>query len=164
MIGRPPSTISEEKLHELGMDLLKWVATEGKGNIQFVRWYHSKHQLHKLDWKNLKKRESFRPYYDLAVQFMIENIVLNKDIAQSYGNRYLCYYDEDLLEYEEAVKDRDAKRKASENKTLPPNDSAVSTLLTLINENKSLNERLEALANATKSKASSVDPASDQTV
>lgn len=110
IVARHPEEISHEKLHELGEDLLIWITTEGKGNIQFVRWYFGKHGLSVESWKNLKKREEFRPYHDLAIKLMSENVVLNKDIAQSYGNRYLCYYDKDLMEHEEAIKDRDATR------------------------------------------------------
>jgi hypothetical protein len=107
---RPPETISEAQLHALGSDLLIWANSEGKGNTQFVRWYYVKHGLTKDDWRNLKKRESFRPYHELAMNMMAENITLNDNVAQSYGNRYLCYYDKDLLDHEEAIKDRDAAR------------------------------------------------------
>lgn len=108
--GRNPETFSNEEVHKLGESLLVWLNGAGKGNIQFVRWYFLEHSMTKDDWKNLKKRIEFRPYYELALNFITENIILNKDIAQSYGNRYLCYYDKDLLEFEEELKDRDAQR------------------------------------------------------
>ena len=108
--GAPPKTFSNEEVHELGVSLLTWLNGEGRGNIQFVRWYFLEHGMTKEDWKNLKKRDQFRPYYEIALSFITENVILNKDIPQSYGNRYLCYYDHDLLEHEEALKDRDAQR------------------------------------------------------
>jgi hypothetical protein len=117
-LGRPPETISEEEVHALGEDLLIWIAAEGKGCIQFVRWYFGKHNLTVDDWRNLKKRDSFRPYHELAMKLISENVVTNKDIPQSYGNRYLCYYDRDLLEHEEAIKDRDANRGKDEKKNI----------------------------------------------
>jgi hypothetical protein len=110
IIGRPPKLFSKEQCVELGKDLIEWIKGEGANGTQFVRWYWDKHFMFKKDWKELKQRESFRPYYEMAQQKMAENISLNNKIAQSYGNRYLCYYDPDLLEHEEAKKDRQAKR------------------------------------------------------
>ena len=117
-MARHPEEISDEKLHELGKDLLLWVQTEGRHHIQFVRWYYAKHNLSSDSWRNLKKRNEFRPYHELAMKIMSENIVLNKEIAQSYGNRYLCYYDRDLLEHEEEIKDKDAQRGTSVNQNI----------------------------------------------
>ena len=113
-IGRPPKLFSNEQVHALGEDLINWITNEGKGNIQFVRWYFIKHNMLKGDWKELKQRESFRPYHELAISLMAENVALNEDIPQSYGNRYLCYYDKDLHEFEEENRDRESQRRRVE--------------------------------------------------
>lgn len=109
--GRPPNFFTSEEVTELGKDLLAWVeSNEGKSTLIWVDWYWDKHQLFRQDWKSLIQRPEFLPYYQMARQKLARNIVLNDDIPQSYGNRYLHLYDDTVLEHEEAIKDRDAMR------------------------------------------------------
>jgi len=109
--GRPPNLFSSEELIDLGKDLLAWMdSSEGKNVIIWVDWYHYRHGMFRTDWKALIQREEFLPYYDLARQKMAQNISLNNKIAQSYGNRYLHRYDDELGADEETARDREAKR------------------------------------------------------
>lgn len=111
LMGRPPNLFSAEQVVELGKDLISWLnSKEGKSNAQWVNWYFLKHDMFREDWHALIKREDFRPYYNCARQLMANNIMLNKDIAQSYGNRYLHRYDDELNDDEEAARDREAIR------------------------------------------------------
>lgn len=106
--GRPPKTYSDKEAKDLGEDLLKWAqSTEGKEAMIWVDWYMHK-GMFRSDWKALIQRTEFLPYYEMARQILNKNIVLNKNIAQSYGNRYLSLYDDELNEHEEK-KRQDAK-------------------------------------------------------
>lgn len=109
--GRPPNLFSREDAEELGKDLLEWIESkDGKETLFWVDWYYNKHKMFREDWKALIQRSEFLPYYNLARQKLTKNIIFNDRIAQSYGNRYLARYDDELLEHEESVRDRDAQR------------------------------------------------------
>ena len=159
--GRIPEKCTDDEVVELGKDLLDWLDREGKEEIHFEPWFYGKHKMFRDDWKNLIQRKYFLPYYKIARKKIMGNVIKNKEIPQSYGNRYLNYYNDEMLEHEEGIRDREAKRRLTENKAVPANDAAVETLLSLISANKSLNERLEALSNATKSETTSVDSGCD---
>lgn len=109
--GRPPILYEREELPPLGEDLLEWVDTDGKESLMFVEWYHNKHGMFLQDWKELIQRPDFRPYYDIARRKLASNVVKNKDIPQSYGNRYLGMYDRDVHDYEQEVRELEAALK-----------------------------------------------------
>jgi len=110
-MGRTPYIYSDEEAAELGEDLIRWLKSpEGKSNAMWVNWYFLKHSMFREDWHALIKRSIFRPYYECARQLMANNIMLNKEIAQSYGNRYLHRYDDELNKDEEDARDREAAR------------------------------------------------------
>jgi hypothetical protein len=108
--GRPPKLFTTEETIVLGEDLLRWINQEGSGTLVWVDWYYDLHKMFRDDWKALVQRPEFLPYYEIARKKMTRNITLNDNIPQSYGNRYLNYYDDELLEHEEGIKDRDASR------------------------------------------------------
>lgn len=109
--GRPGKLFTDEEVVALGKDLLAWLESkEGKNNLMWVDWFYNKHNMFRDDFKSLVQRKEFFPYYEVARQIMAKNIVLNNKIAQSYGNRYLAKYDDELLDHEESIKDRDVKR------------------------------------------------------
>jgi len=108
--GRPPKLFSKEDCEKLGKDLLHWVQNEGSSKIAWVDWYCIKHHMFRGDWRALVQREEFLPYYEPARKIMVSNLMQNKDLPQSYGNRYLALLDDELLDHEESIKDRQAKR------------------------------------------------------
>lgn len=112
--GRPPKLFTREQVEELGKDLLRWVLENPK-EFMWVSWYYNKGML-RGDWEALVQRDEFLGYYETARLFITQNMILNKDVAQSYGNRYLGLYDNSLRDHEESIKDADSKRKASETK------------------------------------------------
>jgi hypothetical protein len=112
--GRPPKLFTSEELPSLGEDLLHWVYNEGKENLMFVDWYFVKHGMTLQDWKELTQRPGFREHYEIARRKLAENVVKNKDIPQSYGNRYLGLYDRDVHDYEKEVKTEEAAIKNKE--------------------------------------------------
>ena len=101
--GRPPKKYSDEECVTLAKDLISWLQDKEGGRLEpvFVEWYGVKHDMFRADWKNLCLRAAFSPYYATARQLMARNIMCNKEIAQSYGNRYLAVYDENLHAHEE---------------------------------------------------------------
>src|SRR5215831_15406541 len=131
-LGRPPKYFSDDKCHQLGQDLLSWLDDPkgGKEQIFFVRWYYHKHGMFRDDWKALIQREIFLPYYEIARKVMVENLMRNEDIYQSYGGRYLAMYDDELRADEEAVKDREAAR----NTKVPENSPDFMKNLALIDQ------------------------------
>lgn len=117
--GRPPKLFTSEEAHELGKDLVNWVeSNEGKATLIWVDWYWDKHKMFRPDWKSLIQRPEFLPYYQLARQKLTRNIVLNDNIPQSYGNRYLHLYDDEVFDHEEGIRDRDAIRGTEQRKNI----------------------------------------------
>lgn len=106
--GRPPKLFTGEECEELGKDILNWVQENPKATY-WVPWYLSKGMLHD-DWEALANRPEFIRYYLTARRILASNIALRKDLAPSYGNRYLALYDPDLRAHEKEIKDEDAKR------------------------------------------------------
>ena len=103
-VGRPPNLFSGEQVNELGKDLLIWLENEGKDYFMFEYWYYNKHGMFRADWKALIQRTEFLPYYEVARKKMSHNMVQNKDVPQSYGNRYLGLYDDHIKEYEAEIR------------------------------------------------------------
>lgn len=103
--GGAPRTVSPppEEVIKLGEDLLKWMSekTNEKRTV-WALWYTS-HWLLEKDWKNLKQRPEFVPYYERARALMankLHNDVLEKGIA----HRYLRLYDRELCAHEDEDK------------------------------------------------------------
>lgn len=111
MVGRPPKLYLNEDLPKMGEDLIKWLENEGRYQFMFEPWYFRIHGMFRKDWKELIQRETFRPYYEIARKIMASNMVMNKDVPQSYGNRYLGLYDDEVHHHEEDIRDKEAARK-----------------------------------------------------
>lgn len=118
LIGRPPLIYSDEDCVRLGEELLEWLNDKdgGKFCTHFVRWYGIKHQMFEKDWKDLKRRTYFAPYYQKARKILTENIMNNQKVAQSYGNRYIGMYDPELHEWEEEKAERQVEREIRKKK------------------------------------------------
>lgn len=76
------------------------------------------------DWKALIKRTGFVPYYEVARKKISNNLMRSKNIPQSYGNRYLGLYDDEVRDDEESVKDKDAERESKNSKNFSTEDLA----------------------------------------
>jgi len=113
-VGRPPKLFQSEELEGLGLDLIHWLKHEGKQELMFVDWYYDRHNMFRHDWLDLINRPEFRTYYEIARRIMAKNIIKNKDIPQSYGNRYLAIYDRDVYDHEKEIKVQEAALKKSD--------------------------------------------------
>lgn len=128
--GRPPELFSDEEVIELGKDLVSWLEGDGKEEFMFEDWYFKKHNMFRSDWKSLIQRLKFLPYYEIARKKITTNMVKNKDIAQSYGNRYLGLYDNDVRDHEKEI----AKEKNEAEKKSDITETAALMITNLTNE------------------------------
>ena len=76
--GRPPKLFSKEQAEELGKDLLEWINTHGKNQLNWVEWYYNKHNMFRNDWRALLQRSEFLTYYEVARKIMASNMMQNK--------------------------------------------------------------------------------------
>lgn len=123
-VGRPPELIPDEALDELGRDLLHWLDNDGKDEVFFHPWFYDIKGMFRGDWKALIKRTGFVPYYEVARKKISNNLMRSKNIPQSYGNRYLGLYDDEVRDDEESVKDKDAERESKNSKNFSTEDLA----------------------------------------
>lgn len=109
---RPRTTTPEyDEVLELGQDLVKWATEETEEpRTLWSAWYALKHGLIEQQWKLLKQREEFRPFYEIARASLAQKLhkgTLEKTLA----HRYLGLYDRSLNEFENEEKDKDIRRK-----------------------------------------------------
>jgi hypothetical protein len=98
----------------LGEELLKWMKECDEGvhdmPVHLSDFYFDIKDMFIHEWKCILQRECFLPYYEKAKLWLSKKILLNKDIQQSYGNRFIGMYNRELHDYEEAKADRQAER------------------------------------------------------
>ena len=112
--GRPPEphNLTKEQLHELGRELLDWAHSEEfKDAVHLDEFAIIKKKLTWKQWKAIFQRDSFREYYETAQKMMSFNLLRNKDMHDAMGNRYLCFYDRQLRDFEKEVKKEDVEIK-----------------------------------------------------
>lgn len=134
--GRPPNEgFSDPELLILGEELLQWMkdcdADPKCDVVHLSEWYSEKKNISPTQWKSLLiARECFLPYYDKARVWMGKRLMKNKDLAPSYGNRFLGIYMKEVHEHEEAIKDRDEERKRATKEDLSQTikDSVISAV------------------------------------
>lgn len=105
--GRPlKKGYSEEEVIALGEELFKWmdlVDFKKTPVVHLSEWYsHIKH-INARDWDVLQKRICFFPYYDRAIRWMGNKMLLNKNFQVAYGSRFLGIYFKDIREHEKDI-------------------------------------------------------------
>ena len=114
--GRPPTYQSKEEAIQLGKDLVEWIKSEEfKKAVHLSDFYLYKKDLGPKEWEAIIKRDYFRCYYEKALIAMSTQIMKNRDLAQSYGGRFLAMYEKDLHRFEEENRDRESARRSREN-------------------------------------------------
>lgn len=100
--GRPPLHGSNEELIELGKELVAWVKERiGKSDlVHLSQFYVNYKNMCRTEWRIIRKRNSFVPYYEQALELMSQQTIINKDINTSYGSRYLGIYCADIRDHE----------------------------------------------------------------
>jgi len=113
MAGRPRVQLPpDEKVVELGKDLVQWAAEETDDKrTAFSFWYALKHNLIREEWKALLKLDLFRPYYEKARASLAKKLH-NDELEKGLTHRYLRLYDREIAdeEDEKARFDADLKK------------------------------------------------------
>lgn len=108
--GRPKD-IPDEEVIQMGIDLLKWIdQVEKLPKEQYDQilhlsiFYRVEKDLCRSEWKTYIARCCFFPYYEKAMEWLANKLMMNKIIRESYGNRLLGMYLKDLNEFEREAK------------------------------------------------------------
>lgn len=101
--GRPPKYYSEEQVHEIGKEMIDWLEANKDDFWGISDFYYGVKKMHKKDWDLLKERKSFASYYETALEIMTLCVMRNRELAQSYGNRFLAMYSRDLKSHERSI-------------------------------------------------------------
>jgi regulator of sigma D len=102
-----------EECVKLGKDLVQW-ATEESDDIRtsFSFWYALKHDLIYEQWKLLKIKPEFKPYYEKARAALALKLH-RQQLEKGLSHRYISMYDRELTDHECEIADQDAERKKS---------------------------------------------------
>lgn len=106
-------TPPKEECIKLGEDLVQW-ATEETDDIRtsFSFWYSLKHSIIYEEWKLLKIKPEFKPYYEKA-RAALASKLHKQQLEKGLSHRYIGMYDRELAEHEKEIADEDATRKKS---------------------------------------------------
>lgn len=125
--GRPPKQHTNEDLHEIGNDLLKWMKDNINNNeIMHLSEYCYQKDISEETWDLLRQRKEFHHYYKTALRWMGRKLMANKDLPTAYGSRFLAVYFADLREHEKQIQ----KEKGESEKTATENDPNKDRLIT----------------------------------
>jgi hypothetical protein len=158
--GRPPNPgFADEDLLKLGEELMQWMKMQDDDPrsdvVHLSEWYSEIKNISPTQWESICIRKCFNGYYDKARIWMGKRLLKNKDLHQSYGNRFLNIYFKDVKKEErESVEhkiDYELKKKAemAVAQGLPPNDPNLDLILEAIKENKRLKQELDDLKSKT---------------
>jgi hypothetical protein len=123
-VGAPRyTTPPKEKCVELGKDLVQW-ATEETSEIRtsFSFWYALKHDIIYTEWKLLKQKEEFRPYYEKARAALASKLHKNQ-LEKGLAHRYIRMYDQELSDLEDSDKQFESNLKKDEVKQASTEDT-----------------------------------------
>ncbi|MDC7243636.1 MAG: hypothetical protein PQJ44_06845 [Sphaerochaetaceae bacterium] len=133
----------DEEIIALGEDLVKWATEETEEKrTSFVFWYSLKHMMLREHWKNLKKIELFRPYYEQA-RAALANKIHKNELEKGMAHRYIRMYDLDVTEQEDKDADREAERKKATEEKLPANTDINALIEQLLKENADLKKQIK---------------------
>ena len=136
--GRPPQLFTNEEVIEIGEELLKWLeeVKDDEKIVHLSQFYITKYNMAPSEWKVLSDRQCFAAYYEKAIKSMGVKIMTNKRLSESYGNRFLPIYMNEVKEHERSTIehkiDYEIKKKQemdSKNKSAP-NHELITGLLT----------------------------------
>lgn len=134
--GRPPKEgYSQEECIQLGEDMLEWVKAKGPSVVHLSEWYVWEKDMSRTEFRQLRNRYHFKPYYEKALDIIGTNILNHKDLPTAYGSRFLAIYFKDVKDQEwEFTKkkiDYEVEKKFAmeQAKNSPPNDKVLDELV-----------------------------------
>lgn len=170
--GRPPEPgYSNPEVIRLGEKLLAWMKKVDDEQIPVVhlsQWYSRIQNIPKSQWRSIRLRPCFLPYYEKAIEWMGTKILENKELPTAYGSRFLGIYFKDIREHEEEIKEEEMQRNVKEfaqkekirldgekNKMVSPNQPLINQYLSQAQDTKD---------NEPKPETSSLDSGSPEAV
>jgi hypothetical protein len=104
-MARTPIYESDEELIELGERLLKWIKDTWKDEkVVHLSQFYIPEGYCRSEWRNIKQRQKFLPYYEKCLDMMGSKLLTNSKLPQSYGNRFLPVYFQEIREIEREIK------------------------------------------------------------
>lgn len=142
-IDIPIEMLTDEQLHELGRDMIKWVLTPapaGQRKVHLSEYYVGIRGISPIDWLLLRYNKVFRHYMEKALALMGIAMLKDKEFLFGYGNRLLSYYFRDIRTHEYEIAEEAAKLAAKAKRELedsnPPNQDVLISLLDSVKEVK----------------------------
>lgn len=170
--GRPYNEgFSNEEIIQIGKDLLTWIkeCDEKKSEVVHLSQFYSElKEICYSQWQSIIRRDCFLPYYDRAREWMGKRILNNKELPQSYGNRFLGIYFKEIKDNEREIVehkvDYEIKKKKEADATQSyPNDKVNDAQLAwikaqaVIEKQSAKIEELERKINESQPKADQLD-------
>lgn len=134
--GAPPKYHSDEDVHVIGKELLDWLEDESHEVWHLSEWYYGVKKMLEPEWRTLRQRTDFLPYYESAIKRMGVRMIKNSEMPTAYGSRFLNIYFSEVREMEKAVAfekidhEAEMKAKADINKQVAPNEDKLERLIT----------------------------------
>lgn len=160
--GRPPTPgFDDESCIQLGEELLAWMREvdslpEKQRNkiVHLSQWFSEIKGISRTQWQSIIIRDCFKNYNERAQMWMGTRMILNSDLPTAYGCRFQKIYFKDVATQEredvEHKIDYEISKKITleSNRSIPPNDT---TLTDLLSEIKQLKDKVNATQSETNS-------------
>jgi hypothetical protein len=117
--GRPRIiSLPPNETIKLGQELVIW-ATEKTSEIRtsFCFFYNLKKGITYKEWKELKQKQEFRPYYEKARAALAQKLH-SQALEKGLSHRYIRMYDQEMAENENQDKQDDLDRELEQKKRL----------------------------------------------
>lgn len=104
--GRPPKYGTTEELIALGEEMMQWIndCKSKKLNIVHLSQFYSEiKDMDRDEWRSIRVRGCFLPYYKKALDWMIVRTLTNDKLPTAYGSRFLNVYSDELREIEREI-------------------------------------------------------------
>lgn len=113
--GRPRITsFSEEKMVELGKEMVAYVKEHQKTILHLSEWYTIEKGFIYAEWKTFIQKAEFLPYYEQALKIVgLKYVNKSSNVRDSISQRWQRIYFRDLKEGEDEDADANELRKAS---------------------------------------------------
>jgi hypothetical protein len=107
-------SFSEDKMIELGQEMVEYVKKNKKTILHLCEWYTIEKGFTYNEWKNFIAKAEFFPYYEQALKIVgLKYVDKNSNVRDGISQRWQRVYFGDLKEQEDTDADNNELRKAS---------------------------------------------------
>jgi len=107
-------SFSEDKMIELGQEMVDYVKKNKKTILHLCEWYTIEKGFTYNEWKNFIAKAEFFPYYEQALKIVgLKYVDKNSNVRDGISQRWQRVYFGDLKEQEDTDSDNNELRKAS---------------------------------------------------